>query len=326
MLVVIASSFFGFATGQSGSASRHYHQIDKIVLGGEGTWDYPELDPKNRLIYISHETAVEVVNIDTGKLVRRIAEIKGVHGIVAVPELDAIFVTEGKADRVSVFAPQSTAARMRVETGKGPDAIVYDPATQRVFTSNGDSADMTAFDARSGKVLGTIALGGDPESITVNGKGLLWVAIADKNEVVNIDTRDLSVKRRIELPSCRTAKSIAVDDQHHRLFVGCRNKILAVINTKTGGTVTSVPIGDRVDSTIFDPTTGMIFNSNGDGTITVIHEDSRDRFTVVETIKSLPGAKTMAFDPKTKRLFLPVRDVAPPTQTVGTFCLLVFGR
>ncbi len=312
-----------------------YHLVGKIVVGGEGSWDYAAMDQSNRRLYVSHETEVVVLNVDTEKVTGRIPNLRGVHGIAPASDLGKGFISEGKADSVAIFDLRTLARLGQVKTGKGPDAIVYDPSTHRVFTSNGESADMTAIDARTGKVAGSIPVGGDPESIAVDGNGNLWVDLADMDQVVKIDSRRLAIKDRWLIEGCKEPKSIDVDVKRGRLFVGCRNHVMAVIDAASGHVLDKLTIGDHVDATIFDAATGMIFNSNGDGTVTVIHEDSANQFHVVETIATRRGAKTIALDRATKRLFLPVAELLPliknPTEqgrslVSATFVVLVFGR
>lgn len=310
-----------------------YHLLKKIAIGGEGSWDYPAFDEKNHRLYVSHESEVVVVNTDSGEIVGRIPNASGVHGIAPVPALGKVFISEGKADAVGIFDLKTLSPLGKIKSGKAPDAIIYDSATKRLFTSNGDSADMTAINASSGEVVGTIPVGGDPESIAVDGKGQLFLAIADKNEIVNIDTKKLVVKNRRTIDGCEVPKSVALDIKHKRLFIGCRNKLMAVMDAKNGRTLQTISIGERVDATVFDPATGMIFNSCGDGTVFVIHEDSPDKFSLVETVQTLPGAKTMAYDTASGQLFLPVAenfkaaDASTGQKAVwGDFVLLIFGR
>jgi len=338
-VALLLSICFLLLGGSAGMASKptKYQLLRKIVVGGEGSWDYAALDQSHRRLYVSHETEVAILDIDREEVVGRIPNLRGVHGIAPVPGLGKVFISEGKADSVAIFDTRTLSRLGEVKTGRVPDAVIYDPSTRRVFTSNGESADMTAIDAATGNVAGTIPVGGDPESTAVDGKGHVWVDLADKNEVVEVDSRKLTVKERWPIAGCTVPKSIAIDVKNRRLFVGCRNQVMAVVDAASGRVIEKLPIGDHVDATIFDPDTGMIFNSNGDGTVTVIHEDSANRFHVVETITTRRGAKTMALDLITKRLFLPVAESPPlmdnPTgqkqsgsPVLATFVVLVFGR
>ena len=203
--------------------------------------------------------------------------------------------------------------------GQKPDAIIFDSATSRVFAFNGDSNSATAIDAATGKVVGTVDLGGGPEFATADGKGSVFDNLEDESLVLKIDARRLTVEQRWKTAPCESPSSMAMDRANRRLFLGCRSKVMAVMNADTGQVITTLPIGDHVDATAFDPETKLIFNSNGEGTITVIRQDSPDRYSVVGTVKTLPRAKTMALDPKTHTLFL-------STAEAGQFEILVVGR
>ena len=324
---------FVYAQKKLVSNAAKYRLLKKIAIGGEGSWDYPAFDGKNHRLYISHETEVVVVDTVRCAIVGRIPNASGVHGIAPVPAFGKVFISEGEADAVGVFDLRTLSPLGKINSGKAPDAIIYDSVTKRLFTSNGDSADMTAIKASNGEVIGTISIGGDPESIAVDGKGQLFLAIADKNEIVTIDTKKLVVKNRWAITGCEVPKSVALDVKNKRLFVGCRNRLLAVMDAGNGRTISTIPIGERVDTTVFDPATKMIFNSCGDGTVYIIHEDSPDKFSLVEIVQTLPGAKTMAYDSATKQFFLPVAenfqaaDAATGQKAMaGNFVLLIFGQ
>src|ERR1700722_12415206 len=203
--------------------------------------------------------------------------------------------------------------------GKKPDAIIYDPATSRVFSFNGASNRATAIAADTGKVAGTVDLGGGPEFAVADGKGFVFNNLEDESLVLKIDANRLKVEQRWPVAPCQSPSSMAMDRETRRLFVGCRNKLMAVMNADTGQVITTLPIGDHVDATAFDTDNGLILNSNGEGTITVIHEDSADKYSVVQTVKTLPQAKTMALDAKTHQLFL-------STVESGQFEVLVVGK
>jgi DNA-binding beta-propeller fold protein YncE len=220
---------------------------------------------------------------------------------------------------VTIFDLKTLKTIGEVPVGKGPDAIIYDPATQRVFAFNGDGNSATAIDAATGKVAGTVDLGGGPEFAAADGEGYVYNNLEDESLVLKINARDLKVEQRWPTAPCASPSSMAMDRASRRLFIGCRSKVMAVINADSGQVITTLPIGDHVDATAFDTESKMIFNSNGEGTITVIHEDSPDKYSVVETVKTLPRAKTMALDPKTHQLFL-------STAENGQFEVLVVGK
>ena len=332
LFITVAFVLPNLVEAQNQSSPLKYRLLKKIAIGGEGSWDYPAFDGQNKRLYISHEREVVVINADGGEIVGRITNVSGVHGIAPVPALGKIFISEGKADSVGIFDIKTLLPLGKIKTGAGPDAIIYDSATKRLFTSNGESADMTAINALSGEVVGTIPVGGDPESIAADGKGRLWLAIADKNEIVKIDTKKLAIQNRWAITDCVEPKSIALDSKNNRLFIGCRNRVMAVMDAKSGRTIKTIPIGERVDTTVFDFATKMIFNSCGDGTLSVFREDAPDKFSLIEIVQTLPGAKTMAYDPATQQMFLPgaenfkAADVATGQKAVpGNFVLLVFG-
>jgi YVTN family beta-propeller protein len=296
-----------------------YSIVKKIPIPGEGSWDYLSVDEGARRLYVSHGTQVEVVDVDSGAVVGNIPNTPGVHGIAVAAELGRGFVSNGKASTVTIFDLKTLKPIADVPTGEKPDAIIFDPATSRVFAFNGGSNSATAIDAATGKVAGTIDLGGGPEFAAADGNGFVYNNLEDESLVLKIDSRKLTVVQRWPTAPCASPSSMAMDRANHRLFLGCRSKVMAVMNADTGQVITTLPIGDHVDATAFDPATKLIFNSNGEGTVTVIRQDSPDKYSLVETVKTLPKAKTMALDSKTHRLFL-------STAEAGQFEILVVGR
>jgi DNA-binding beta-propeller fold protein YncE len=239
-----------------------------------------------------------------------------------------------KVNNVTVFDLKTLKPLATVSTGKNPDAILYDPASRRVFAFNGAEASATAIDAATGKVAGTIDLGGQPESGVSDGAGNVYVNLEDKDEVLKLDANKLKVLARWPIAPAKTPVSLAIDTHNGRLFVGCRSKSLVVLSTETGKTVTSIPIGERVDAGAFDPETKLVFCSCGDGTVAVVRQETADKYTLVETLKTRSGSKTMALDLKTHKLFLPAADFkapadqpkARPTMVPGTFSVLIYGK
>jgi len=300
-------------------SSDGYHLVKKIPIPGTGSWDYLTLDEVARRLYVSHGTQVEVLDVDSGAIVGQIPNTLGVHGIAIAPELGRGFVSDGQASTVTIFDLKTLKTIGEVPTGKKPDAIIYDPPTSRVFAFNGGSDSATAIAAAEGKVAGTVDLGGGPEFATADGTGFLFDNLEDESLVVKIDSRKLTVEQRWKTAPCASPSSLAMDRQNRRLFIGCRSHVMAVMNADTGQVITTLPIGDHVDATAFDPETRLIFNSCGEGTITVIHQDTPDKYSVVESVKTLPRAKTMALDPKTHQLFL-------STAESGQFEVLVVGK
>jgi YVTN family beta-propeller protein len=296
-----------------------YQITKKIPIPGQGSWDYLSVDEGARRIYVSHGTQVEVLDIDAGSVVGKIANTPGVHGIAIAPELGRGFVSNGHASTVTIFDLRTLKEIAQVPTGKKPDAIIYDPASSRVFAFNGGSNSVTVIEAGTGKVAGTIELGGGPEFATADGKGYVFNNLEDESIVLKIDSRTLTVEQRWKTAPCESPSSMAMDRPNRRLFIGCRSKVMAVMNADTGQVITTLPIGDHVDATAFDPETKLIFNSNGEGTVTVIQQESPDNYSVVETVKTVPRAKTMALDPKTHQLFL-------STAEGGQFEVLMVGK
>jgi len=294
-----------------------YQITKKIPVPGQGGWDYLAVDEAARRLYVSHGTEVEVLDVDSGKLVGKIEDTPGVHGIAIAPELGRGFVSNGQAATVTIFDLKTLQKIGDVPTGKKPDAILYDPATARVFAFNGGSNNATVIDAKEGKVAGTVDLGGGPEFAAADGTGFVFDNLEDEGLVLKIDARKMTVEQRWK--ACDAPSSMAMDRENRRLFIGCRSKVMAVMNADTGQVIMTVPIGDHVDATAYDATTKLIFNSNGEGTVTVVRQDSPDKYSVVETVKTLPRAKTMALDPKTHQLFL-------STAENGHFEVLVVGK
>jgi DNA-binding beta-propeller fold protein YncE len=296
-----------------------YSVVKKISVAGQGGFDYLTVDEAARRLYVSHGTQVEVIDIDALTVVGNVPKTPGVHGVAIAPEFGRGFVSNGQASTVTIFDLKTLKPIADVPTGQKPDAIIYDPATSRVFAFNGESKSATAIDAASGKVAGTVDLQGGPEYAAADGNGFIYNNLEDESLVLKINARELKVEQRWPTAPCSSPSSMAMDRANRRLFVGCRSKVMAVLNADTGKVITTLPIGDHVDATAFDAETKLIFNSNGEGTISVIHEDGPDKYSLVETVKTAPRAKTMALDPKTHRLFL-------STAENGQFEVLVVGQ
>jgi YVTN family beta-propeller protein len=313
-IALLSSSLFSAAAADGG-----YSVTKKIPVAGQGSFDYLSVDEAARRLYVSHGTQVEVIDIDSLTVVGTIPKTPGVHGIAIAPELGRGFVSNGQASTVTIFDLKTLKAIADVPTGQKPDAIIYDPATSRVFAFNGGSNSATAIDAATGKVAGTVNLDGGPEFAAADGKGYVFNNLEDESLVLKVNSRELKVEQRWPTSPCSSPSSMAIDRANRRLFLGCRSKVMAVMNADTGQVITTLPIGDHVDATAFDPEAKLIFNSNGEGTITVIHQDSPDKYSLVETVKTAPRAKTMALDPKTHQLFL-------STVENGQFEVLVVGK
>jgi DNA-binding beta-propeller fold protein YncE len=331
---------FGFTigSGQTNPNPSGYHLLKKIEVGGEGGWDYLFADSDAHRLYVSHATKVVVIDTDKDIVIGEIPNTNGVHGIAVAEDLGRGFISDGRDDAVTIFDLKTLKTLDTVKVGKNPDAIIYDPASKRVFTFNGRSADATAIDAETGKIAGTIALGGKPEFATSDGKGNVFVNIEDKSEVIELDAQKLTVKAHWPIAPGEEASGMAIDHKNHRLFIVCSNKKMIVMNAESGKVVADLPTGDGTDAAGFDPETKMAFSSNGEGTLTVIREDSKDKYSVVENVATQRGARTMTLDAKTHKIYLPTAQYGPapaptaerprprPSILPNTFVILVFGR
>src|SRR5579872_308815 len=276
------------------AADPGYHVINTYKLGGEGGWDYLTMDSSSRRLYISRATHVIVIDADSGKPVGDIPDTPGVHGIALAPELGRGFVSNGREGTVTIFDIETLKPIAKVKVGDNPDAILYDPATKRVFTFNGKSQDSTAIDGAKGTVLGTIKLEGKPEFAASDGKGEIFVNIEDKSQLDAIDPNKLEVKSRWPLAPCQEPSGLSIDRKNRRLFVGCDNKMMAVVDADSGRVLATPAIGEGVDATAFDPETGLAFASCGqDAVLTVVKEESPNKFAVAENVPTKRGARTL---------------------------------
>jgi YVTN family beta-propeller protein len=296
------------------------YRLDKrIPIPGQGSWDYLTVDEAARRLYVSHGTQVEVLDVDSGATVGKVPNTLGVHGVAIASDLGRGFASDGQTSTVTVFDLKTLKAIQEIATGKKPDAIIFDPATSRVFAFNGGSNSVTVIEAKDGKVAGTVDLGGGPEFAVSDGTGFVFDNLEDESLVLKIDARNLKVEQRWPTAPCTSPSSMAIDRSNRRLFIGCRSRVMAVMDAETGKVITTVPIGDHVDATAFDPESKLVFNSNGEGSVTIIRQEAPDKYSVVQTVKTIPRAKTMALDPKTHRLFL-------STAERGQFEVLVLAR
>ena len=298
-------------------AARDYQLLKKVAVPGAGGWDYLTVDEAARRIYISHSTQVDVLDADSFALVGTIPNTPGVHGIAIASEFGRGYISAGKADAVVPFDLKTLEPMPRIKVGKKPDAIIYEPLTKRVYVMNGDSESITVLNAADGAVAGTIPLGGGPEFAVSDGKGNLYVNLEEQNETLHIDVHALKVKDRWPLAPCATPTSLSLDREHRRLFVGCRSHHFAVLDADSGKVIFTAPIGDRVDAGAWDPETKLVYLSTGDGKVFIFHEDSPDKYSPVEEITTKPGAKTMGYDPKTRRVIV-------PTSENGSMQVMVF--
>jgi DNA-binding beta-propeller fold protein YncE len=315
-----------------------YHMLKKVVLGGEGGWDYLSVDSVSHRLFISRGTHIMVVDAD-GNTVGDIPNLQGTHGAQIVNEFGRGFSSNGRSNSVTIFDLKTLAPinEVKLPAADGPDGFLYDPASKNVFVFNARSHDATAVNAKTGEVGGTVPLGGKPEAAAADGAGHVWVNVEDKAQLLEFDSKEYKVLNTSPLPTCEEPTGMAIDLAHKRLFIGCHSKVMLVTDY-AGKVVASVPIGQGVDAANFDPATGFAFASCGDGTITVAHEDTPDKYTVVETISTQRGARTMTLDTANHRIFTVTSDFGPapaatadnpnprPTQIAGTFTLLIYGR
>ena len=313
-----------------------YHVVNTYTLGGDGGLDYLNLDPATGNLFITRGNHVMVVDPASGKLLTDITGLEGVHGTAFAGS--KAYITEGGANRLAVVDAKTFARSGTIAVGTRPDAVIYDAFSKRVFTFNAASKDTTAVDVGTGSVAGTIPLGGKPEAAVSDGAGTIFVNIEDKSELVAFDAIKLTVKQRYSLAPCESPSGIAADLAHGLIFSGCDNKMIAVTDMKTGKPVGRIAIGEGVDSNRFDPATGLVFSSNGEsGTLTVAHEDSPGKFTVLQNLATADGARTMELDPRTHRVYVITSDRKPGTPTAdhpkpravpvpGTFRLMVLGQ
>ena len=311
-----------------------YKVSGKIPVAGEGGWDYLVVDAEARRLYLSHSTHVVVFDVDSHAVVGDIPDTQGVHGIALARELGRGFVSSGRANSVTIFDLKTLKTIGTVPAGTNPDAILYDAVTKRVFAFNGRSKDATVIDAAAGKVLGTIAVGGKPEFAAADGKGSVYVNVEDTSELLHIDADKMTVLHRWPLAPCKEPSGLVMDTKARKLFAVCDNEMMAVVDADSGKVVATPKIGEGPDAAAFDPGTNLVFSSNGEtGTLTVVHEDAPDKYSVAENVPTKKGARTMALDVKTHTLYLPTADMIPPaagqkwpTVKPGTMELLVVSK
>ncbi len=323
----------------SASASAgDYVLKNKFTLGGEGGWDYLSYDAPSNRLFISRGTRVQVVDPDKGTVIAEIADTPGVHGIAIANDLGKAYTSNGRDNSVTVFDLNTlkTLARISTSGGENPDFIAYDAVSKRVLTFNGRSHNASVIDAATDKLVATIPLSGKPEAAVADGNGRMFVDIEDKNEIAVIDTGKAQVTASWPLAGCDEPAGLAIDVKSHRLFAGCHNKLLFVVNSDNGKVLMNLPIGAGVDANAFDAATMQVFSSQGDGTLTIIKEDSADKFSVQQNAITQRGARTMALNTNNHDVYLvaaeydeaPAVDGQRPRRTMrpGSFTLLVMGE
>jgi len=309
-----------------------YHFIKEIPVGGAGGWDYLTVDPAAHRLYVSHATQVMVIDLTTDTVIGQVTNTPGVHGIALDSKLGRGFISSGKGNHVNIFDPATLQTTATVATGANPDAILFEPGQGEVYAFNGRGKSATVIAADTGAVVATIPLGGKPEFAQADpALGRVFDNLEDTSELVAIDTKTHTVANRWPIAPGESASGLAIDTEHHRLFLGCDNHLMAMVDGTSGKVLATVPIGEGVDANAFDPGTQLAFASCGDGTTTIARENG-DTLTVVQTLATQPGARTMALDPTTHNIYLATAKMEPPVEgerrpkaVPGTFKILVYG-
>ena len=313
-----------------------YHVVARWTIGGEGGWDYLVADAASRRLYVTHNTQIEVLDLDSGKKLGAIPGTVGAHGVALAPALNRGYATSGRDSAVVVFDLKTLAVVSRIHVpARGPDAILYEPVTKRVFTFNGGSANTCAFDAATGAFVDSLPLGGKPEFCVADGKGGVFVNIEDASQIAAFDAKTLKVTRRSPLAPGEEPSGLAMDHKRGLLFSGCSNKLLVVTSANDGKVLASLPVGNGLDAAAYDAKRDRAFTSNGEGTLTVVAPDKKGKWAVVETDSTQAGARTMALDEKTGRVYVVTASFGPPPEPTpdrphprpsimpGTFTVLV---
>jgi YVTN family beta-propeller protein len=316
-----------------------YHQIASYTLGGDGGWDYLTLDTAGHRLFVSRGDRVMVIDESSGKLLSEITGLHRTHGIAFDYGARHGFITASGDSSVTMFDLGTLKVLGTVKAGAGADALIFDSGSGHAFSFNGGGNSATVIDGHTGKSIATIPLGGRPEFAAADGKGKVFANLEDSSAMVEIDTKTNRVTRRWPLAPCESPSGLAIDVAHHRLFSGCENEMMAVSDYDAGKVIATVPIGKGVDANRFDPGTGLAFSSNGEGSITVVHEDSPGKFSVVQTVNTARGARTMELDPASHQLFTVTARFGPAPEQATTenprrrppilpnsFVLLVFGQ
>jgi outer membrane protein assembly factor BamB len=315
-------------------SSSSYRVTHTYPLGGNGSWDYIVPDPPNHRLFIARQTRVMVVDEDSGKLLGEVEGIQGAHGTAVAESTGHGFATEGNGKSVAMFDLKTFKILGRIPAAEDADAIVYDSASNRVFTLNGDAHSSTVIEPKAGTLITNIPLGGKPEYGASAGDGKVYANLTDTGEVVEIDAKTATVTRRWSTAPCKQPVSMAIDTAHHGLFSGCRSGVMAVSDYQAGKIVATLPIGTGVDGAGYDAASGNAFASNANGTLTVIHQDTPDQYHVVENVETPVGSRNMGLDPNNHRVFMmsakfgpaPANGRGRPPALPGSFALIVIER
>jgi DNA-binding beta-propeller fold protein YncE len=317
-------------------AEAPYRLLETIPVGGGSGWDRLTVDAAARRLYVTRQTRVAVVNLDNEAIIGEIVDLAGVHGVALAPDLGLGFTSNGPEDDASIVDLGTLATVGRAATGRNPDSILYVPSLQEVYAFNGRGRSATVFEAKTGGVVTTISLPGKPEFAVLDAAaGRIYDNIEDQNEIVVIDVRNRRVVEVWPISPGESATGMAIDLEHHHLFVGCGNEMMLMMDSRSGKVLSHLPIGKDVGACAFDPVTGLAFASSGVGTVTIAREGDPGTLILVQTLETAPSARTMALDPKTHRIYVAAADLGPrapgagpgrPAPIPGSFRVLVFGR
>jgi DNA-binding beta-propeller fold protein YncE len=298
-------------------SGQSYYITHTYNVGGEGGWDLMLPDAPNHRLFIARQNRVMVMDMNDGRLIAEIPGLNGAHGVALLPEIGRGFATSGNDSSILMFDSRSYKGLLKIRAGAGADVILYDPASKRIFSFNADANTSTVVDPRRGTVVASIALGGEPEFAASSRDGKVYVAIVDSSQIAEIDSKSLAVTRRWSTAPCRNPVSMAIDLRRQRLFVGCRSGVMAISDYTKGTIVATVPIGEGVDGAGWDPVLRDVYASNGDGTLTVIHQDAPDKYHVVENVQTGSRARTMGLDAASHRIYLAMAKFGeiPPDST-----------
>jgi DNA-binding beta-propeller fold protein YncE len=312
-ILICCSNLLKAQTESSG-----YKIMNKFHIEGDGGWDYLNVDESTGRIFVSHSTVVQVIDEKDGKLLGTIPDTKGVHGIAIAADLNKAFISNGRDSSVTIIDLKSLAFITKIPvTGQNPDAILYDPFSHKVFVYNGRTANATVIDGTTNKVVSTIKLSGKPENSVTDNKGKVYVNIEDKNEITVINSTTDKVEQTWSIAPGEEASGMALDNETHRLFTVCSNKLMVVLDALSGKVLTTLPIGDGCDGAAFDPAMKRAYSSNGEGTMTVVQEINPDQFKVLENVPTLRGARTITIDRKTHHIFMSTAEYVAPDPSAG---------
>lgn len=333
MTILLAGALVATSATTEGQQQKGLHIVNTFHIASAGGWDYLETGPVNDWLYVSHGTQVNILNKKTGDSVGVIENTTGVHGIAFDVANGKGYTSNGRINTVTVFDMNTNKALAQIATGQNPDAILYEPFSKKIITCNGRSKNLSIIDPSQNKVVDSVDVGGKPETAVTDGNGKLFVNIEDKNEIVVVDTKTYKVLHHWNIAPGKEPTGLSFDNETKRLFAGC-DKLLMVIDATNGKVVDKITIGEGCDGTAFDPATKNIYTSNGEGTFTVIHEDNADKFSVIETVVTKRGARTLTLAKTTHLIYLPTAEFEPmaagekgrPKMRAGSFQVLVVGK